>query len=186
MLEHMPGKRLEIDPSCYIHPSAVVAGDVVLQEHCSVHCNAVLRGDMEKIVIGARCNIQDGAILHVGHSTAGQTVSGRIVLGDAVSVAHGAIVHGCQVGNSVLIAMGAIVMTGAVIGENSIIAAGAVVPEGTIVPPGSMVMGIPGRVKRTLSAEEIEGIRLVSDTYVQWCIERREEGSIFEDGKQYQ
>lgn len=132
----------------YIAPGVQVIGDVILGEQASVWHNAVIRADHRKIVIGKASNIQDNATLHV-------ETENDIFLGDYVTVGHNAIVHGCTVGDNTMIGMGAIVMTGAVIGRDCIIAAGAVVTEGQEIPDRSLVMGIPGKVVRSVTAEQI-------------------------------
>lgn len=147
------------DPTTLIFPNAVVVGDVTLGKHCSVWYGAVIRGDEEKIVIGDNTNIQDNAVLHV-------TPGLPLQIGSGVTVGHGAILHSCTVGDDSLIGMGAIVLDGAVIGKNCLIAAGAVVTPRTVIPDGSMVMGSPGKIKRELTAEEMEGNRLNARFYV--------------------
>ncbi len=147
------------DPTTLIFPNAVVVGDVTLGKHCSVWYGAVIRGDEEQIVIGDNTNIQDNAVLHV-------TPGLPLRLGSGVTVGHGAILHSCTVGDDSLIGMGAIVLDGAVIGKNCLIAAGAVVTPRTVIPDGSMVMGAPGKVKRELTAEEMEGNRQNAKFYV--------------------
>ncbi len=147
------------DPTTLIFPNAVVVGDVTLGKNCSVWYGAVIRGDEEKIIIGDNTNIQDNAVLHV-------TPGLPLRIGSGVTVGHGAILHSCTVGDNSLIGMGAIVLDGAVIGKNCLIAAGAVVTPRTVVPDGSMVMGSPGKVKRELTAEEMEGNRLNAKFYV--------------------
>jgi carbonic anhydrase/acetyltransferase-like protein (isoleucine patch superfamily) len=132
----------------YIAPGAQVIGDVELGENTSVWHNAVVRADDRKIIIGAGANIQDNATLHV-------ETDRDIYIGQGVTVGHNAIVHGCTVGDNTVIGMGAIVMNGAVIGENCIIGAGAVVTENQKVEAGSLVLGIPGKVVRTLTEEQI-------------------------------
>src|SRR5947209_8960929 len=116
------GRRPEIDTTAFLAPGARVIGDVAIGPQSSVWFNAVLRGDADRIRVGARTNIQDNAVLH---TDPGQPC----VVGDDCVVGHGAIVHGCEIGNTCLIGMGAIVLTGAVIGEESLVAAGALVPE---------------------------------------------------------
>ncbi len=147
------------DPTTLIFPGAVVVGDVTLGKNCSVWYGAVIRGDEEQIVIGDNTNIQDNAVLHV-------TPGLPLRLGSGVTVGHGAILHSCTVGDDSLIGMGAIVLDGAVIGKNCLIAAGAVVTPRTVIPDGSMVMGAPGKVKRELTAEEMEGNRQNAKFYV--------------------
>jgi carbonic anhydrase/acetyltransferase-like protein (isoleucine patch superfamily) len=130
-----------IDPSAFIATGAVVVGDVTLGAEASVWYQAVVRGDMEPIVIGERSNIQDGCVVHVDEGLP-CTVGRRVVVG------HRVILHGCTVEDDCLIGMGSVVLNGATIGAGSLVAAGAVVPEGMTVPPGSVVMGVPGRIVR--------------------------------------
>jgi carbonic anhydrase/acetyltransferase-like protein (isoleucine patch superfamily) len=136
----------EIHPTAFIAPTAVVMGNVSLGEESSIWYTAVLRGDMAKITIGARTNIQDGTIVHVDEGV-------PCTIGERVGVGHRAIIHGCTIGNDCLIGMGSILLNRCVIGAGSVVAAGAVVPEGMEVPPGSVVMGVPGRVVRQVDAE---------------------------------
>ncbi len=131
------------EKAAYIHASAVVIGDVALEEGCTVWPQAVLRGDDGPIHVGACSNLQDGVILH-----------GGVRVGRYVTVGHRAILHGCQVGDRVLVGMGAVVLDGAKIGNGAMIAAGAVVAPGTQVPEDSVVMGVPGRVVRAVTEEE--------------------------------
>jgi carbonic anhydrase/acetyltransferase-like protein (isoleucine patch superfamily) len=149
-----------IHPSAYIDPSAQVIGDVEIGEDVSVWCNAVIRGDVNVIRIGRKTNVQDGALLHVTYRTF------PLILGDEVTIAHGAIVHGCTVEDRSLIAMGAKILDGAVIGEESIVAAGSLVPEGKAIPPRSLVMGVPARPVRTVSDEELAYFIEAMERYV--------------------
>ena len=150
----------------FLAETAVVIGDVVMGDDCSVWYNAVVRGDVNSIRIGHRVNIQDGAVLHCTYQKCGLTI------GDDVSIGHNAIVHGCTVEDKVLIGMGAIVMDRAVIGTGSVIAAGAVVTQGTVVPPGSLMAGVPakriGPVSREISEGEIERIAKNYRLYGSW------------------
>lgn len=129
----------------YIAPNATVTGDVVLGENVSIWYGAVLRGDSGKITVGSGTNIQDNCVLHE-----------QTTLGKNCTVGHGAIVHGCSVGDTCLIGMGAILLDGAKIGDNCIIAAGSVVTGKTDAPAGSLLMGSPAKVVRQLTAEQIE------------------------------
>lgn len=141
-----------IHPSVFVAPGASVTGDVRIGENSSIWYNAVLRGDMAQIVIGKNTNVQDGCILH--------TDPGSLLrLGDFVTVGHGAILHGCTVQEGSLIGMGAIVLDGAVIGRNCLVGAGALVTHNTIVPDGCLVLGSPAKIKRRLSAQELENLR---------------------------
>ncbi len=125
--------------NCYLTENATIVGEVVMGENCSVWFNAVIRGDVNSIKIGNNTNIQDGAIIHCTYQTA------ETIIGDNVSIAHNAIVHGCTIHNNVLIGMGAIIMDGAEVHSGSIVAAGAVVLENTIVEPNSIYAGTPAK-----------------------------------------
>jgi len=151
---------VRVHPTAFIAPGAVVQGRVTLGRNASVWYHAVLRGDVEPIVVGEDTNIQD---LSVMHSDEGYpcTVGQRCVVG------HGAILHGCLVENECLIGMGAILLTGVRVGEGSVVGAGAVVTEGTVVPPGSLVLGIPAKVVRSVSEAERQLTREGASHYVQ-------------------
>ena len=151
-----------VDPTAFIDASAQVIGDVEIGPESSVWMNVVVRGDVNYIRVGARSNIQDNSVVHVQRETH------PTIIGDEVTIGHGAIVHGCAIANRVLVGMGAIVLNGAQIGEDCIIAAGTLVTEGTIVPPGSMVMGSPGKVRRPLREEEAASILQFSANYVRY------------------
>ena len=140
-----------IDASAYVAEGAQLIGDVVLGPQASVWFNAVLRGDTEQISIGAGSNVQDGAVLHADPGF-------PCTVGDGVVTGHGAILHGCQIGDNCLIGMGAIILNGARIGPGSIVAAGALVPEGKEFPANALVMGVPAKVVRELTAQDREQI----------------------------
>jgi carbonic anhydrase/acetyltransferase-like protein (isoleucine patch superfamily) len=161
MIRSYRGKTPAIDPTVYVDPGAQVIGDVVIGEDSSIWCNAVVRGDVNIIRIGARTNVQDLAMLHVTRRTA------SLHIGDDVTIGHAAILHGCTVHNRCLIGMGAIVMDGAVVGEESIIGAGALVTEGAVIPPRSLAVGAPAVVKRSLRPEEIAFLVQSAANYVQ-------------------
>lgn len=148
-----------IHPSVFLAPGAVVVGDVTLEEDASVWFCAVLRGDTAPICIGRGSNVQDGAVLHADPDT-------PCILGAGVTVGHRAIVHGARIGDNVVVGMGSVILNRAQVGENSIIAAGAIVTEDTIVPPGSLVMGVPAKIRRPLSDEEIARNRWSAEHYV--------------------
>ena len=158
-----------VDPSAFIAPGAVVLGDVVLGPESSVWYHAVLRGDCEQIRIGSQTNIQDGCVLHADPGF-------PCVLGNRVTVGHGAIVHGAIVEDDVMIGMKAVVMNGARIGRGSIIAAGSIVTEGTEIPPGSIAMGQPAKVKRQATERDAERIRHAAEHYVAAAKVYREAG----------
>ncbi len=159
MASHTQFRPEQVHPTVYIAPGAVVVGDVTLAAESSVWFQAVLRGDSDRIVVGERSNIQDGAVLHADQGF-------PCVIGTGVTVGHRAIVHGATVGDNTTIGMGATVLNGAVIGENSIVGAAALVTEGTAVPPGSLILGVPGKVKRALTPEEIAHNQLSAAHYV--------------------
>ena len=131
----------------------------------SIWMQAVVRGDVHHIRIGARTNLQDGVIVHVMRDTH------PTVIGDGVTVGHGAILHGCTIASDCLIVMGAILLNGVVVGAGSIVAAGTLVPEGTVVPPRSLVMGSPGRIRRATSEGELADIREYADRYVDYRLD---------------
>lgn len=142
-----------IDPTAYIAPTAVVMGDVTLGPRSSIWYLSVVRGDMAPISIGADSNIQDGTIVHVDEGV-------PCTVGERVGVGHRVILHGCTVESDSLIGMGSVLLNGVRIGSGSVVAAGAVIPEGMQVPPGSLVMGVPGRIVRSVEpalAERIAG-----------------------------
>lgn len=143
----------------YLAKTAVVLGDVTLGDASSVWYGAVLRGDINKIVVGHHSNIQDNAVLHLADDF-------PCVLGNWVTVGHSAVVHACTVGDECLIGMGAVILDGAEIGEQSIIGARALVTQGTKIPPGSMVLGSPAKVVRPLTPEERNGLKWWADKYV--------------------
>ena len=133
----------------FVADNAAVIGDVVLGDDASVWFGAVIRGDVFHIRIGARTNIQDNCTLHV------TTGTHAVTIGDEVTMGHGVIAHGCTIERGALIGMGSRVLDGAVVGESALVGAGALVPEGMHVPPRTLVVGVPARVKRALTAEEL-------------------------------
>lgn len=129
--------------------SADIVGNVVLSENCSIFFNAVIRGDHHPIRLGENTNVQDCVVIHTG-------TNDPVSIGRDVTIGHSAIVHGCEIGDNVMIGMGAIIMNGCKIGNNCIIGAGALVTEHTVIPDGSVVFGSPARVKRQITEKEIE------------------------------
>jgi len=148
MIRTYQGHAPRIGAGCYIDLSAQVIGEVEVGDRSSVWMNAVLRGDVNAIRIGANSNVQDCAVLH------GQRYTYPVIVGDWVTIGHNATVHGCVIEDAVLIGMGATILNGVRIGEGSIIAAGAVVPEGTIVPPGTLWAGVPAKQRRELEVKD--------------------------------
>ncbi|MFF8845330.1 gamma carbonic anhydrase family protein [Streptomyces sp. NPDC015127] len=160
------GKEPSVDPDAFTAPTSVVMGEVTLAAGASVWYQSVLRGDGGPIVIGAQSNIQDNCTVHVDPGF-------PVTVGERVSVGHNAVLHGCTVEDDVLVGMGATVLNGAHIGAGSLIAAQALVPQGMRVPPGSLVAGVPAKVRRELTDEEREGIRLNAAVYVDLAKEHR-------------
>jgi carbonic anhydrase/acetyltransferase-like protein (isoleucine patch superfamily) len=151
--------RLRVHPSAFIAETCVLRGDVTVGASSSLWFHTVIRGDMAPVRIGQRSNVQDGCILHVD-------LDCPVEIGDDVTLGHGAIVHGARIANEVLIAMRATVLSGAVVAQHCIIGAGAVVTESAVIPEGSLVLGIPGKVVRSLKPEEIERILENARSYV--------------------
>lgn len=154
-----------IGKECFLADNAVVVGEVIMGDRCTVWFNAVVRGDVHRITIGDDTNIQDGAIIHATYQKASTTIGSR------VSIAHNAVVHGCVVEDEVLIGMGAIIMDDAVIGTGSVIAAGAVILPGTIVPPHSVYAGVPAKKVKDTGANMQEVIQRTARNYpmyAQW------------------
>ena len=163
MIRSYRGRTPKIHASAYIDPDAVIIGDVTIGEDSSVWPGVVIRGDVNWIRIGARTNIQDGSVLHVMMDTH------PLKLGDAVTIGHGVILHGCTIESRVLIGMGSVLLNGAKIGTGSIVAAGTLVPEGTVVPPGSLFMGHPGKFRRALTPEDQASIEAYAARYIQYA-----------------
>jgi gamma-carbonic anhydrase len=159
------GQLPRVHASAYIDDSAQVIGDVEVGEESSVWMCVVIRGDVHRIRIGRRSNVQDGTVVHVMKGTHPTTI------GDNVTIGHAAVVHGCTIEDQCLIGMGAILLNGAHVGTQSIVAAGALVTEEMKIPPRSLVMGQPARVKRPLTADEIAGIQMYADRYVQYRLD---------------
>jgi carbonic anhydrase/acetyltransferase-like protein (isoleucine patch superfamily) len=151
-----------VPKSCYVDISAQIIGQVELGEHSSVWMNAVLRGDVHSIRVGANSNVQDCAVLH------GMRYKHPVVVGDWITIGHNAIVHGCVIEDACLIGMGAVILNGARIGEGSIIGAGAVITENTVVPANSLWAGVPGKERRKLDPEERESILQYARNYLDY------------------
>ncbi len=152
------GRAPQLHAESWVAPNATVIGQVTLAAKATVWYSATLRAEFEPIEIGFGSNLQDGVTVHVDPGF-------PVRVGSGVSVGHNAVLHGCTVEDDCLIGMGAIVLNGAVIGAGSLVGAGAVVPQGTVVPPGSLVAGVPGKVRRELSAEEKAGNQLNAQVY---------------------
>jgi carbonic anhydrase/acetyltransferase-like protein (isoleucine patch superfamily) len=165
MLRSHRGRLPVVHATVYVDPSAQVIGDVEIGAESSVWMNAVVRGDVNYIRIGARSNVQDGTIIHVMHDTH------PTLIGDDVTLGHGVIAHGCTIHDRVLIGMGAVLLNGAEIGEDCIVAAGSLVTEGARVPPRSLVMGSPAKVKRALDDAQVASIREYASNYVRYRLD---------------
>src|SRR4051812_11586211 len=162
MLRSYRGVYPKVAATAYVDPSAQVIGDVVIGEKASVWPNVTIRGDVNYIRIGDESNVQDNSVLHVEHDIY------PCIIGNRVTGGHAVVLHGCVIEDDCLIGIGAIVLNGARIGAGSVIAAGALVTERMEVPAGSMVMGMPAKVKRPLTAEERERFRENAQNYVQY------------------
>jgi carbonic anhydrase/acetyltransferase-like protein (isoleucine patch superfamily) len=162
MIRSYRGRLPQFPSSCYIDLSAQLIGDVILGERSSVWMNAVLRGDVNAIRVGACSNVQDCAVLH------GQRNLYPVIVGDWVTIGHNATVHGCTVEDMVVIGMGARVLNDSRIGEGSIIAAGSVVPEHTVVPPRTLWAGVPAKLRRELGDKDRALIREYAQNYLDY------------------
>ena len=160
MIRSYKGTSPTFPASCYVDESAQLIGDVTLGENASVWMNAVLRGDVHFIRVGANSNIQDCSVLH------GMLNQWPVIVGDWVTVGHSVTLHGCVVEDRCLIGMGVVILNGARIGAGSIVAAGTLIPEGTVIEPGSLVMGVPGKVRKKLGDEDQETILRYARNYL--------------------
>jgi len=163
------GREPQLDGTAWVAPNATIVGDVRLHPGSSVFYGAVLRADSDTITLGEGSNLQDNVVVHVDEGV-------PTTIGAGVSVGHGAVVHGCTVEDDCLIGMNATVLNRAVIGRESLVAAGALVLEGTVVPPRSLVAGVPAKVRRELSDEEVAGIRRNAAVYRELSARHRELG----------
>ncbi len=164
-------KKPVIHPSAFIAPNATVLGDVTIGADCGVYFGAVIRAEQEPIVIGAGSNIQDNCVLHVDEGY-------PLTVGENCTVGHGAILHGCTVGDNSLIGMGAIVLNGAVIGRNCIVGAGALVPQNAVIPDGSLAVGCPAKVRRAVTEEDVAANERSAAFYVEESREYKKEQNL--------
>ncbi len=162
MLHEYKGKWPKIGERVYIAEGAQIVGDVVIDDHSSVWYNCVVRGDVHYIRIGKYTNIQDGSICHVMKDLY------PLILQDHVTIAHGVMLHGCTIESHCLIGMRATIMNNAVVGAHSIVGAGALITENIIIPPRSLVLGMPAKVKRQLTDEEVASIDEYSRRYYEY------------------
>ena len=152
--------KLAISKTAFVAETAVLIGNVEVKEKASVWYGAVLRGDKGRITVCEKANVQDNAVVHSGPGE-------DVFIGEGVTIGHGAIVHGCSIGKYSLVGMGAIILSKAIVGEHCIIGAGAVVKEGDSIPAGSLVVGVPGKAVKQLTADQIKGIEENADEYVE-------------------
>ncbi|WP_226344192.1 gamma carbonic anhydrase family protein [Agilicoccus flavus] len=162
----LDGERPQVDESAYVADNATLVGRVSVGAQASVWFSATARADGDAITIGARSNLQDGAVMHADPGF-------PATLGDDVSVGHAAVVHGCTIGDRVLVGMSATVMNGATVGSDTVLAAGTLVSEGVEIPPRSLVVGVPGKVHRELTDEEVASIAANAERYVERCAQYR-------------
>ena len=164
IIKELNGKKPEFGSDCFIAENAVVVGDVVCGDQCSIWYNAVIRGDVHYIKIGNKVNIQDGAVIHATYKKSPTNI------GDNVSIGHNALVHGCTIHANVLVGMGSIIMDDCIIESNSIIAAGAVVTKGTHVESGTIYAGVPAVKVKDISQELISGeIDRIANSYIKYA-----------------
>jgi carbonic anhydrase/acetyltransferase-like protein (isoleucine patch superfamily) len=161
MIRPFQGIQPQVDPTAFVEASAHVIGDVHIGAESSIWFNTVVRGDVHFIRIGARTNVQDNSVIHVRNGKC------PTILEDEVTVGHSVTLHGCYVERGSLIGIGSILLDDVRIGEHSIVAAGSLVSPGTIIPPRSLVMGMPARIKRPLTAEELAGLDVYWKNYVE-------------------
>ncbi len=158
--------RPTLGAGVYIHPTALVIGDVALGDHVSIWPMAVVRGDVNFVRIGARSNVQDGSVVHVSRPYPGNDAGWPTLIGEDVVIGHKVVVHGCTIGNRVLVGIGAIVLDGVVVEEDVVIGAGSVVTPGKRLESGGLYVGNPARRMRELTPAEIERIPVMADWYV--------------------
>ena len=156
------GQRVMVDPS------SVVVGDVIMEDDVSIWPLVAIRGDVNQVRIGARSNIQDGSVLHVTHKSASNPQGFPLIIGQEVTVGHKAMLHGCTIGDRVLIGMGSILLDGVIVEEEVMIGAGSLVPPGKRLESGYLYLGSPVRQVRPLNEQEKEGLRYSASNYVSW------------------
>jgi carbonic anhydrase/acetyltransferase-like protein (isoleucine patch superfamily) len=171
MIRAFQGKSPKIDQSAYVAETAVIIGDVEIGPRSSVWYNCVVRGDVNRIQIGARTNIQDLSMLHVTHRKSACDPGAPLIVGDDVTVGHSVTLHGCTLENGCFIGMQAVVMDNAVVGEGALVGARALVTEGTIIPPRTLWVGSPARYKRDLTQEEAARLKQSADNYVNYAMQ---------------
>ena len=166
MIRPFEGRVPDVHPTAFVHERAEVIGKVRLGPRASVWPGAVLRGDLEEIVVGEGSNVQDNAVLHTDAGI-------PLVVGDGVTVGHGAILHSCRVGHRALIGMGSILLSGAVVEDETVVGAGALLPPGGQVPKGYLALGSPAKAVRPLRPEEIDNIKRNGEVYQEYARRHR-------------
>ncbi len=161
MLVEFNGNTPKVGDEVFIAPDAWLIGDVTVGNSVSIFFHAVLRGDLMPIRIGNGTNIQEHCMLH---TTYGRTPT---IIGDKCTIGHRAIIHGCTIGNNTLVGMGSIILDGAIVGDECLIGAGAVVPETKVIPPRSLVLGVPGKIVRTLTEDEVSVLVRSAEGYIE-------------------
>lgn len=156
----------QLGEGLYLHPSAQVIGDVTVGKDCSIWCNTVLRGDVNRIVIGDCSNVQDFAMGHVSHKNDKKPEGSPLIIGDYVTIGHQAMLHGCRIGNECLIGMAAIIMDDVVVQDRVMVGAGSLVPPGKVLESGHLYVGRPAQKVRALTAEEIAYLKYSAEHYV--------------------
>ena len=161
-------KTPKIHESVFVAPTATVVGNVRIGARSSVFFGAVIRSELDEIVIGEGTNIQDNCVVHIERGIPAHVDNG-------CTIGHSAIVHSCTVGDNTLVGMGAIILNGAVVGKNCIIGAGALIPQNAVIPDGSLVVGMPGKVRRSVTEEEIAANRASAIMYMEEAAEYKEQ-----------
>ena len=167
-MDHLRNKTLIIPESAFVAEGAVIKGEVRLGEEVSVWFHTTIRADDASLEIGAGTNVQDNCVIHVDNGL-------KMSIGNGVTIGHGAIVHGCNIGENSLIGMGAIILNEAEIGKNCIVGAGTLITQKCIIPDNSLVLGNPGKIKRTVTEEELENIKQNSRYYIEEAKKYRED-----------
>jgi carbonic anhydrase/acetyltransferase-like protein (isoleucine patch superfamily) len=155
----------QVANDAFVAPTATVVGDVQIGSESGIWFGVILRGDVNRIRVGKRTNLQDGTIVHVTSGTH------PTAIGDGVTVGHGVKLHGCKIEDGCLIGIGAILLDGVIVGESSMVAAGSLVAPGTVIPPRSLVIGSPAKIKRELSNGEVEQMQVLADRYVAYRLD---------------
>ena len=156
----------KIHPSVYVAEGARVVGDVTLGENCSVWCNAVIRADQSPVILGKECNVQDNVVIHEDEVYS-------VTIGDRVSIGHGSILHGCNIGDNSIIGMGSILLNGVTIGKNCLIGAGSLLTGGMQVPDGSVVYGSPAKIMRKASEKDLAYMQKNAEKYIRLAAKAR-------------